>query len=337
MLRKTIVAIALAISFATLAATLLARPSGAAHRRYTIADLTGNMGKAGQEAAKRLGVRLLVPKCLQPGSRVSCPSDGTRLYKSMIARHVDAILSTGYDPTLTRVFRQVRKAGIRLISSADDIAGKRDLYVGYSAPAVYSHALADTLAAQIGKKGEYGIIDEQSEYPIARTWKKIVENYVAKAYPKMKLDGVASETGADDANEVGAIKSFMSAHPNLKGLISITPRETYAVGEAITEAGRIGQIFAAGNGGMTPVDPQLAEYVRTGAEELVYVDSNSKLGYLTVWAANYLLLGHRFRFGAYQVGGPIGQVWYYPKHQELRLDQPVIVTKKNVNKWVKTP
>jgi ABC-type sugar transport system substrate-binding protein len=330
MIRKTVVPIAVAIAFAALAATLLARPSGAAHRKYTIADLTGNMGKAGQEAAKRLGVRLLVPKCLQPGSGVSCPSDGTRLYKSMIARHVDAIISTGYDPTLTSTFRKVRKAGILLISSADDIAGKRDLYVGYSAPTVFAHALADALASQIGRKGEYAIIDEQSEYPIAHTWRKIVENYIQGAYPNMKLDGARSETGAADQNEVDAVKSFMSAHPNLKGLISITPRETYSAGEAITQAGRIGQIFAAGNGGMTPVDPQLAEYVRTGAEELVYVDSNLKLGYLTVWAANYLLTGHRFRFGAYQVGGPIGQVWYYPKPRELRLDQPLTVTKKNV-------
>jgi rhamnose transport system substrate-binding protein len=331
MIRRTLLAVVLAVSLAALAATLLARPSGAAHRRYTIADLTGNMGKGGQEAAKRLGVRLLVPKCLQPGSGVSCPSDGTRLYKSMIARHVDAIISSGYDPTLTTTFKKVRKAGILLISSADDIAGKRDLYVGYSAPAVYGHALADALASQIGKKGEYGIIDEQSEYPIARTWKKIVEHYIPKAYPNMKLDGAPSESGFRDQNEVDAVKSFMSAHPNLKGLISITPGETYMVGEAITEAGRIGQIFSAGNGGITPVNPQLAEYVRGGAAELVYVDSNLKLGYLTVWAANYLLTGHHFGSGAYQVGGPIGQVWYYPGQRDLRLDQPLTVTKKNVD------
>jgi rhamnose transport system substrate-binding protein len=328
--RKTIAAFALAVSLAALAATLLARPSRAAHRKYTIADLTGNMGKAGQTEAKRLGVRLLVPKC--PGECSS--ADVIRLYKSMIARHVDAIISTGYDPTLTSTFKKVRKAGIRLISSGDDIAGKRDLYVGYSAPPVFGHALADALASQIGRKGEYAIVDEQSEYPIARTWKKIVENYIPKTYPNMKLDGVATQIGTHDQNEVDAIKSFMSAHPNLKGMISITPRETYATGEAITQAGRIGHVFAAGNGGMTPVDPQLAEYIRSGAAEVVYVDSTRKLAYLTVWATNYLLTGHRFRFGAYRVGGPIGQVWYYPKHQELRLDQPLTVTKKNLHHYL---
>ena len=58
-----------------------------------------------------------------------------------------------------------------------------------------------------------------------------------------------------------------------------------------------------------------------------------KLGYLTVWAAHHLLTGHRFRPGAYQVGGPIGLVWYYATHQELRLGQPLTITKKNVDQY----
>lgn len=328
MLRKAIVAIALAVSLAALAATVLARPTGAAHRKYTIADLTdgSTLYGGGQEAAKRVGVRLLFPKCN------GC-SD-IQFYKKMIARHVDAIISSDYNPKLKPIFRKVRKAGILLISSGDDIAGTRDLYVGYSSPAVFGHALADALASQIGKKGEYAILDEQGEFPVARAWKKAVERYIPRAYPKMKLDGAPTETGSGGQDEIDSVKSFMSAHPDLKGLISVTPTETAVAGEAITQAGRIGQIFSAGNGGR-PVYAQFADYVRSGAAELVYADSPQKLGYLTVWAANHLLTGHHFRFGAYQVGGPIGRVWYYPKHQELRLDQPLTVTKKNLDQYTK--
>ena len=57
--------------------------------------------------------------------------------------------------------------------------------------------------------------------------------------------------------------------------------------------------------------------------EIVYVDEN----------ADYLLTGHHFRSGAYQVGGPIGLVWYYATHQELRLGQPLTITKKNVDQY----
>jgi rhamnose transport system substrate-binding protein len=207
--------------------------------------------------------------------------------------------------------------------------------VGYSSPAVYGHALADALASQIGKEGEYAILDEQGEFPVAQAWKNAVEHYIPRAYPNMKLDGALTETGSGGQDEIDSVKSFMSAHPNLKGLVSVTPTETAVAAEAITQAGRIGQIFSAGNGGGLPVYAQFAAYVQSGAAELVYGDSFRKLGYLTVWAANYLFTGHHFRFGAYQVGGSIGRVWYYPKNRELRLDQPITVTKKNLDRYLK--
>jgi ABC-type sugar transport system substrate-binding protein len=335
MMRKTIAPIAVAVLLAALTATLIARPSGAARRKYTIAYLTYvNYARGGREAAKRLGVRIVLGSC--PHGPGSCsPSEAVRLYKSMIARHVDAIVSDGYNPALTPVFRKVRKAGILLISSGDDIAGKRDLWVGPSDPVAYGQALADALASQIGKKGEYAILDEQGEFPIAERWKRIVAAYILKAYPKMKLDGMLTETGVGDQNEIDSVKSFMADHPHLKGLIAVTPTETYMAGEAITQAGRIGQVFSASNGGSTLSDPQLRGYVRSGAAELVFVDNPIKLGYLDTWAAHYLLAGHHFRFGEYQVGGPIGGVWYYPKHRELRLGQPLTITKKNLDFYAK--
>ena len=324
MVRRTLLLGALGLSIAALAAALLAGPSGAAHRKYTIAYLTyTNYGRGGQEAAKRLGIRVLARRCVG-----SC--DAVALYKSMIARHVDAIVSDGYNPALTPTFREVRKAGILLISAGDDIAGGRDLWVGPSDPVAYGQALADALASQMGKEGEYAILDEQGEFPIAKTWKKVVEDYVPKAYPKMTLDGALTETGAGDEAEVDSVKSYMAAHPNLKGLIGIAPTEAYMAGEAITQAGRIGQVFSAGNGGSSLADPQLRGYVQSGAAELVFTANPIKLGYLTAWAAHYLLTGHQFRPGAYQVGGPIGVVYYYAKHQELRLGQPLTITKSNL-------
>ena len=103
--------------------------------------------------------------------------------------------------------------------------------------------------------------------------------------------------------------------------------------EAITQAGRIGQVFSAGNGGSAFKGTPLVGWVRSGAMEDVVVGDPIKLGYLTVWAAHYLLTGHHFRPGAYQVGGPIGLVCYYAKHQELRLGPPLTITKKNVDQY----
>ncbi len=309
-------------------AALSAGPSGATHRKYTIVSVAYFPSTAigGRAAAKRLGMRYIMVSDNLGGEQ-----GAIRYYKSLIARHVDAIATGGYDPALEPIFMKVRKAGILLISSGDDIAGRRDLWVNYSASAAFARALADALASQIDKKGEYAILDEQGEFPIAHTWAKAVAAYIPKAYPNMKSDGLLTETGGGDEKEVDSVKSFMAAHPNLKGLISITPTEAYMAAEAIQQAGRIGQVFSAGNGGSGFKGTPLVGWVRSGAMEDVVVGDPIKLGYLTAWAANYLLTGHHFRPGAYQVGGPVGLVYYYAGHRELRLGPPLTITKANVD------
>jgi rhamnose transport system substrate-binding protein len=332
--RKAAIAIALAVSLASLVATLSAAPSGAAHRRYTIASVeyVQATAKGGRAAAKRLGLRYIVaPDRLLHGDP---PQAVVRYFKSLIARHVDAITSSGFDPAMKPTFSKVRKAGILLISSGDDIAGRRNLWVNYSPAAAFAPALADALASQINRRGEYAILVEQDQAPIADTWEKEVQAHIPKAYPGMKLDGVLDLSGAGGQAEVDAIKSFMSAHPNLKGLIGIVPTEEFAAAEAITQAGRIGQVFSAGNGGTDNMKGSpMPRYIRSGATVDVLAGDPIKLGYLTVWATHYLLTGHHFTPQAYQVGSPIGLVYYYAKHQELRLGPPLTITKKNVDQY----
>jgi rhamnose transport system substrate-binding protein len=330
-MKRTVVAVcAAAILLAALAATLVARASGAPHQRRTVAWVDyyiPALAKGGREAATRLGVRYITPvsKDGDPGA--------IRIYKSLIAHHVDAILSGGYDPALTPVFRQVRKAGILLISSGDDIAGPRDLWVGPSDPVAYAHALGDSLASQVHGKGEYAILRERGEFPIADKWAKLVQAYMPKAYPNMKLDAVLTETGAGGQEEVDSIKSYMAAHPKLVGLIGIAPTEAWCEADAITQSGRIGQVFSAGNAGGGLVGTPQPGWVRSGAMQAVLTANQKTLGYLSVWAANYLLTGHHFRPGAYHVGGPVGLVWYYAKHQELRLGQPLTITSRNLARY----
>jgi rhamnose transport system substrate-binding protein len=329
MVRKSVVVAAIAVALSALAA----RETWAGRHPYTVAWVSPyprELATGGRQAARRLGVPYVVRS-----SRDGDPGSITIL-KSMIARHVDAIVSNGYDPALTPMFRQARKAGILLISSGDDIAGPRDLWVSPVDSVAYAHALADALAHQLHGKGEYAILRERGEYPTADEWVKIVRAYVPKAYPNMKLDGVVTETGAGGQPELDAIKTYMDAHPNLVGLIGVVPTEAWCAAGAITQAGRIGQVFSAGNAGSGLKGTPQPGWVRSGATEVVLSANQTTLGYLTVWAANYLLSGHHFKPGAYQVGGPVGLVWYYAKHQELRLGQPLTITKANVDRYAKT-
>ena len=335
--RRRVLVGVVALAVVAAAAAVLSTRAGA-HRTYTIAYVTPAVGedtvqsiaRGSRAAAKRLGVRYILTGPPPNGAE----TDLERAYQAEIAHHVDAILSDGYDQWLTTTFQKVRKAGILLVSSGDDIAGKRDLWVSQSDPAEYAHALAEALAAQTHDKGEYAILGQQGQYPIADRWTKLVAGYIARAYPKMKLDRVIVGTGNDDQAEIESVKRFISGHPHLKGLIAVVPLETYTAVDAIIQSGNLGKVFCAGNGGYRLGDTRLPDFVRSGAAELVYGSEPGKQGYLAVWAANYLLSGHHFRPGVgYQVGGPIGTVWYYPAHRELRLGQPLTITKANVSRY----
>ena len=236
--RRYLVVAGLAVMAAVAASVAFLSTRAAAHRGYTIAFVTQNadyvqsIARGSREAAMRLGVRYIVA-----GEHAPDDYALSKVYESMIARHVDAIISGGYDPALAPIFAKIRKAGILLISSGDDIAAKRDLWVTQSDPGAYGRALADALASQIHTKGQYAILEQQDQFPIATTWAHLVKNYISKSYPRMKLVKMIEGTGAGDPTELDSVKSFIVGHPHLKGLIGITPTEAWMAAEAIVKGG----------------------------------------------------------------------------------------------------
>ncbi|HJQ49256.1 MAG TPA: substrate-binding domain-containing protein [Gaiellaceae bacterium] len=334
MVRRTVFATVAALSLAATAGALLAGPSGAAHPTYTIAFASDQassprvqaIARGARAAAKRLRVRFTVV-----GPSYAGPGDGfVSIFQSLIARHPDAIATEGFFPQMKPVLDKARLAGITLVASGDDIDAKRSLWIGQSSPVEYAHALADALASQMKGRGEYAIAREPGQFPIANEEQRLIEAYVAKTYPNMHLDAVISGADANGYPLFTSVQKFVTAHPQLKGMIGVVPRCAYSIAEAIIHTHKEGKVFSADNGGGSFGDP-LPGYVRKGVAQIVFGGDPVKLGYLTVWATDYLLTGHRFRSGVYQVGGPIGLVSYYANHQELRLGQPLTMTNANVD------
>ena len=57
---------------------------------------------------------------------------------------------------------------------------ERDLWVSQSGTVAYAEALADALASQIHGKGEYAILEERGQYPVADAWEKVVRPTFAR-------------------------------------------------------------------------------------------------------------------------------------------------------------
>jgi rhamnose transport system substrate-binding protein len=215
------------------------------------------------------------------------------------------------------------------------------VWVNQTGPTQFARALADALASQMNQQGQFVIVSclrSAGAYPIVGTFLKLTKAYIQRRYPQMHRLGVAyGDLGNGDV-DTHLFNRLMRAHPQMRGLIFLCPGEADNQPPLLVQAHKVGQVFTAGNGGdCPPVDDNYLTSVRLGAEELVCEGDPAKLGYLTVWAADYLARGHKFAPGSYDVGGHVGTVRYFSHNHELRLGQPLTITKANLAQYAGKP
>jgi rhamnose transport system substrate-binding protein len=207
--------------------------------------------------------------------------------------------------------------------------------VSQSTPDQYAQALADALSSQMAEGGQYAIVACAPHTSIVPIWLKDVEAYVPQRYPRMKRVAVAYDhTGNGDTH---MFRRLITRHPHLRGMIFLCPLGSYVLPQQVIRAHKVGKVFSAGNGGDCPPlsesETPLPHYVRRGAEVIVCPGDPVKLGYLVVWAADYLARGQTFAPGSYDIGGPVGTVQYLAHDAELPLGQPLTITKANVDQY----
>jgi ABC-type sugar transport system substrate-binding protein len=326
------VAIVVAATVAT-AGLLASSSSGApkAQRTIGLVDYSGSAGyleNGSQAAANALGDRLAITETSDAATQTSA-------IESLIAQHVAAIaVDDGQtDSGVNQALAQARKAGIATLSF--DGRYSNAVWVNPSSPAEYAHALADSLALQMQRRGQYVIVPCRPANPIVGTYLKLIERYLQQRYPRMHRIGVVY--GADGNGPAGSLllRPLLRKQPNLRGLIFLCQDEAYNGPPQLIHLHKAGKIFSAGNGSFyaPPVVEPWRTSVRRGVEEIVVPSDPAKLGYLAVWAADHLAAGDKFIPGSYVVGGPVGTVNFYLHNSELRLGQPLTITKANLQQY----
>ncbi len=331
--KRGLAALALAVVAATvLVVALPAGSSGAAQKRYKIAFVPKLIGipyfnamqKGGQTAAKKLAVDFVYQ-----GPTTADSAKQIEIINSLISRRVDAIAVAPDDPVAVKpILARAKAAKIRTLSSDTDASGNREVWVNQASTQGIGTAVSEALASQMKGKGKWAVVSCGPTAQNLNSWIAVQKRYIAKKYPKMKLVKVVY-AGEDQAQAVKLAKDLMTGNPDLKGLVGECSVSAPGVAQAVTELHKIGKVVSTGIS--TPT--VMAKYIRSGAQAQVVLWNPINLGYLTVWAAKYLLDGHKFKPGAYKVGAPIGTVKYYAAKQELRLGPPLVFTKKNIGKY----
>jgi ABC-type sugar transport system substrate-binding protein len=338
-MNKRLGAIAIVVAAVAPGAGLFASPSRSARRAQPVIGFIGPAApyyeNGARSAAAALGDQLAVT---EPG-----PGETISAIKSLVAQHVAGIAVREElripETSVLSALAEARKAGIPTLSFEGRDPGS--LWVSESSSTQFTHSLADALASQMKQRGKFVIVSCRAAKTSALShvvgaWLKKTKTYFQRRYPRMRRVGIAY----GPAHGTIELRSVLRQHPRLRGLDFLCPGDALFGPPQLIRAHKVGKVFSAGNGGGScpPLGVSFskgsyADSVRAGAMEIVCPRNPTKLGYLTVWAADHLARGGRLVPGAQRVGGPVGAVGYYRRNRELRLGLPLTITKANLDQY----
>jgi ABC-type sugar transport system substrate-binding protein len=274
-----------------------------------------------QRAGKELGVDVyyIGPTEIDAVSQANVVTD-------LINQHVDAICIQPTDSeSILPVLNKARKEGIKVITWGCDVqADFRDAFVNSINYDQFGYAMTDEIAKAMGEKGEFAIITSALTAVDCAAWVEACKVRIAEAYPEMTL--LTVEPCDDDQDKAYSIaQNLISAYPNLKGILGVTSPAPPAAAQAVTDAGKIGEIMVCG-----AVEPSMSNaYLKTGAIYSACLWDVEAFGELTIRVADAILKGNEVADGAELAGWGILSI----KDGEIVLGEPLIITAENVDNF----
>lgn len=275
------------------------------------------MDVGGQQAADELGF-----EWLYQGPTTADAASQADIVRSFIQQGVDVLFVAPNDPdSMAPLLQEAEDAGIVVATTDTDAPDStRDVFVNQASVDGVGEALTDTLLDAMGGSGRYAIVSCSETASNLNSWIEVQESYTAEAYPDAEIVDVVY-AGEDQAAATQLATELMTAHPDLTGLIGECTTSAPGVAQAVSDAGRVGEVFTAGIGTPASMLPYLEEGSSSGA---VLWDVEA-LGYLTGWAGVQLAEGADLE-ATNAVSDALPAVEYDADSQVLLLGPPTVFT-----------
>ena len=282
------------------------------------------MNTGGQRAAQELGI-----EWIYRGASTADPGAQTEIVNSLIQQRVDVLVVAPNDPnSMAPVLQEAADAGIHVMTSDTDAPNSvREVFVNQASPEGIGTALTDALMEAMGGQGKYAIVSCGQTAANLNSWIEVQERVTAEKYPDAEIVDIVY-AGEDEAQAVTMAKDLMNAHPDLTGLVGECTASAPGVAKAVTEAGRIGEVFTVGLG--TP--QSMKQYLENGSSSAAVLWDVEQLGYLTAWAGLQLASGTPFQ-PTNEVNAELPAVQWDPATKELLLGDPLLITTENVDQY----
>ena len=288
--------------------------------------------KGGEDALKEMGGTVTVSSGTADTAAAQIPS-----IQAAIQAHADAIVIAGNDPSaLCPSLNQAAQAGIKIVAFDSDIScgsSPSHLFINQADTETIGRSEVQLLAKQIGSSGEIAILSAAASATNQNSWIKYMKDELTK-YPNMKL--VDTVYGNDDpATSLTVLQGLLSAHPNLKGIISPTTVGISTAAQYLsTHKDIAAKVTLTGLG----LPSQMKTYVKDGTVKAFELWNPSDLGYLAGYAAGSLAsdistldTGSSFaagRLGTYKVLAPAGDTG-----PSIVLGPPTVFDSSNIDNF----
>jgi ABC-type sugar transport system substrate-binding protein len=247
-----------------------------------------------------------------------------------ITSGVDGILFAANDPVaIAPVLKKALSKGINVVGyDANSAPDARQWFVNQAEFNGIAKALIDNMAKEIGEEGAFAIVTSTFTTPNQARWIAEMAAYATACHPKMKwLETV--EAQEDNNLSFNQATTLINKHGDeLKGIFGMTSVATPASAEAVTQAGKCGQIAVVGLATPNAMKP----YVEKDCVKSVVLWNPVDLGYAAMHVMRLVVDG-ALKAGATSVkAGKLGDLQVI-NGSEILLGPPFIFTKENIGQF----
>lgn len=281
--------------------------------------------KGAQEAAKELGD----VEIIYTGPTDTTAEGQIEVINSLIAQKVDAIAISANDTdALVPTLKKAMQRGITVISWDSGVAPEgRQMQLNPSSPALIGNTIIKLAADHLPEGGEVAVLSATTTSTNQNTWIEEM-NKVAGNYPNVKVVGTVYGDDLADKSYREA-QGLMQTYPNLKAIIAPTSVGIVAAAQAVTDAGKIGQVNVTGLG----LPSEMAGHVKSGASKSFAIWNPIDLGYSATMAAYHLAKGEvKAEPGATIPIGRMGQITLDDKIEAAMAD-PFVYDASNIDQF----
>lgn len=268
-----------------LAAVMMAAPAYAQTRIALVVKSLGNgffeaAARGAEEAAEEIGdVEIIYTGPTEPTAEAQI-----EVVNTLIAQQVDAIAISANDPdALVPVLQRAMERGITVISWDSGVAPEgREMHLNPSSNELIGNTIIKLAADHLPEGGDVAILSATATATNQNIWieeaNKVLPNYEG-------INLVATVYGDDQSDKsYREAQALISSYPDLDAIIAPTTVGIVAAAQAVTDAGKIGEINVTG----LALPSEMAAHIKSGASQSFAIWNPIDLGYSATYIAHQL-------------------------------------------------